>query len=160
MSTLQEYMSNQTNCVDLWKLGKCAWDQELGKMESVFCIMRWCLSTLGSLKYILHVAYSISVCIFLKLVRYYLLYYVVLNLITVIKMNMIDEVPCSSGTPKTNTVKIWHQISCRECGEVSASVKFIPDDLYRGLNCFQSFLQTCTEVSAAPKINYPNSEII
>jgi len=40
-------MSNHTNCIDPWTFGKCAWDQELGTKECVFCIMR-CLSTLES----------------------------------------------------------------------------------------------------------------
>ena len=43
------------------KLGKSAWDQELGKIECVCHIMRWCQSTPGSPKYILPVAESISV---------------------------------------------------------------------------------------------------
>jgi len=38
---------NRTNCVDLWKLGKSAWEQELGKINCVFRIMRWYLSTRG-----------------------------------------------------------------------------------------------------------------
>jgi hypothetical protein len=42
------------------KLGKSAWDQEVGKIECVFRKMRWCLSTPGSHKYILPVAESIS----------------------------------------------------------------------------------------------------
>jgi len=57
---------NHTNCVDLWKLGKRAWDQELWKIQCVFhCLMRWCLSTLGSPKYILPVAIVMgrTVCI-------------------------------------------------------------------------------------------------
>jgi hypothetical protein len=53
-------MMNHTNCFDLWTLSKCACDQELGKTECVFCILRWCLSTPGSSKYILPVTDSIS----------------------------------------------------------------------------------------------------
>jgi len=34
---------NHTYWVDLWMLGKSAWDQELGKTDCVFRIMRWCL---------------------------------------------------------------------------------------------------------------------
>jgi len=33
-------MMNHTNCVDLPKLGKSAWDQELGKIGFVFRIVR------------------------------------------------------------------------------------------------------------------------
>jgi hypothetical protein len=50
-------MRNHTKCVDLWHLGKSVWDQEQWKIQCVFrCLMRWCLSTLGFLKYILSVA--------------------------------------------------------------------------------------------------------
>jgi len=53
----QECLMNHTSCMDLWKLGKSAWDQELWKIQCVFCcLMRWCLPTLGSPKYILPVA--------------------------------------------------------------------------------------------------------
>jgi len=54
-------MMNRTNCFNLWKLGKSAWDRVLEKIECVFFGMRWCLSTPGSSKYILPVAESISV---------------------------------------------------------------------------------------------------
>ena len=42
------------------KLGKSAWNQELGKIECVLHMMSWCVSTPGSLNYILPVAESIS----------------------------------------------------------------------------------------------------
>ena len=61
MKARQECLRNHTHCVDLWKLGKSAWDQELRKIQCVFrCLMRWCLSTPGSPIYILPVAQSIS----------------------------------------------------------------------------------------------------
>jgi len=44
----QECMRNHTNCVDPSKLNKCAWAQELGIIQCLFLIMRWCLSTLQS----------------------------------------------------------------------------------------------------------------
>jgi len=57
MKAQQECLRNHTNCVDLWKLGKSAWDQELWKIQCAFCcLMRWCQSTPGSPKYILPVA--------------------------------------------------------------------------------------------------------
>jgi len=59
-NTWQECVMTHTNCVDLLKLSKSAWDQELGKIECVFCIMRWCLSSLGFPIYILRVAQSVS----------------------------------------------------------------------------------------------------
>jgi len=56
---------NHTNCVDLRKLSKSASEQDLGKIECVFHIMRWCLSTPRSTprspKYTLPVAESVSV---------------------------------------------------------------------------------------------------
>jgi len=51
---------NHTNGVDLQQLGKSAWDQQLGKIDCVFCIMR-CLSTLEFPKYIPPVAQFISI---------------------------------------------------------------------------------------------------
>jgi len=57
----QQCVRNCTNCVNLWKLSKCARDQELGKRECVFSIMRWCLSTPGSPIYILPVIECILV---------------------------------------------------------------------------------------------------
>jgi len=56
----QECVRNHMNGVDLLKLGNSAWDQQLGKIEYVIRIMWWCLSTLGSPKYILPVAEPIS----------------------------------------------------------------------------------------------------
>ena len=35
------------NCVDLRNRGKSDWDQKMGKIQCVFRIMRWCLSTPG-----------------------------------------------------------------------------------------------------------------
>jgi len=54
-------MMNHTNCVDISKLGKGVWDQQLWKIEFGFRIMRWCLSNLGSAKYILPVDESVSI---------------------------------------------------------------------------------------------------
>jgi len=59
-------MRNNTFFVDLWKLGKTVWNQELWTIQCVFCCwMRWCLSTLGFPKYILPVAIvkGITVCL-------------------------------------------------------------------------------------------------
>jgi len=58
MNAWQEWMRIHTDWVDLRKLGKSAWDKELGK---IVCIIRWCLSTPGSPKYILPFAESITV---------------------------------------------------------------------------------------------------
>ena len=52
---------NHSKCLDLWMLRKSVWDQEVGKRDCVLHIMRWCLSTLGSPKYMRPAAESISV---------------------------------------------------------------------------------------------------
>jgi hypothetical protein len=49
-------------------------------------------------------------------------YYDVANLVTVTKINMIDEMPCGYGTLQTTGVKIWHQVSRRACAAVSAAL--------------------------------------
>jgi len=51
---------NHRNCVALGKFCKSAWNQQLGKIECVFCIMK-CLSTVESPKHILPVAGTISI---------------------------------------------------------------------------------------------------
>ena len=38
-------------------------------------------------------------------------YYKVTNLVTVTKMNMIDEMPCAYGTLRTTALRIRHQVS-------------------------------------------------
>jgi hypothetical protein len=40
MNAWEEYVRIHTNCVDLQKLGNSAYDQELGKIECVFHILR------------------------------------------------------------------------------------------------------------------------
>jgi len=73
-------------------------------------------------------------------------YYDVPNLVTVAKTNMTDKMPCGCGTLRTTGVRIWHQVSCRACAEVSAALEVScgpvlrsqlllksPTDLRRGL---------------------------
>jgi len=36
---------------------------------------------------------------------------------------MIDKMWCGYGTLRTNSVRIWHQVSLRACAEVSAALK-------------------------------------
>jgi len=38
-------------------------------------------------------------------------YYDVVKLVTVTKMNIIDEMPCGYGSVRTTAVRIWHQVS-------------------------------------------------
>ena len=48
---------------------------------------------------LVHLHYScIPVCICIERLREYMPYYVVANLVTVTKTNMIDEMPCGYGT--------------------------------------------------------------
>jgi len=54
-------MMNSKNCLVLWHFSKCGWDQELGKIDCIFRIMRWCLCIPGSPKYIFPLAQSVSV---------------------------------------------------------------------------------------------------
>ena len=59
--TLPAHKRNHTNCLDPWRLGKSAWGQKLGRIESVFCIMRWCLSVPAFPKNVIPVVPSILV---------------------------------------------------------------------------------------------------
>lgn len=57
MKTWQEWLRNDSNCLDLWTLTKCARDRHLGKIHCPFCcLMRWCRWTLLFPKYILRVS--------------------------------------------------------------------------------------------------------
>jgi len=49
---------NTANCVELYNWSKSTWRQELGKIDCVCQIMRWCPSTLGLQKSILLVPES------------------------------------------------------------------------------------------------------
>jgi len=50
-------------------------------------------------------------------------YYDIVNLVTVTKTNMIDEMPCGYQTLKTTGVRICHQVSRRAWAEVSAALE-------------------------------------
>jgi len=50
-------------------------------------------------------------------------YYKVANLVTLTKMNIIDEMPYGCGTLKTTGVRTWHEVSCRACEEVLAALE-------------------------------------
>ena len=93
----------------------------------------------------------VSVCIYIERLRQYMPYYDVANLVTVTKMNMIDEMPC--GMLRTTGVRIWHQVSRRACAEVSAALQvscgpvlrsqllsMCPADLCRGLSSSKIWL--------------------
>ena len=51
-------------------------------------------------------------------------YYDVSNLVTVTETNMIDKMPCCDRTLRTTGVRLQHQVSCRACAAVSAAPKF------------------------------------
>jgi len=71
--------------------------------------------------------------------RYYMPYYKWSNLVTVTKTNMIDEVHCGYGTVEITGVRIWHQVSCRACPEVTAALEVSH--------------RACAEVSAALEVS-------
>jgi len=60
-------------------------------------------------------------------------YYEVANLVTVTKMNMIDEMPCAYGTLRTTALRIRHQVS-RRAAQRSQLRSKSPTDLRRGLS--------------------------
>jgi len=49
-------------------------------------------------------------------------YYDVANLVTVTKTNMINEIPCGCRTLRTGAVKIWREVACRACVDISAAL--------------------------------------
>jgi len=61
MHAWEDCMRNHTNCVDLWRLGMSAWDEEQRKILCEFHIMRWYISSSWSPQYILPVTEFISV---------------------------------------------------------------------------------------------------
>ena len=57
---------------------------------------------------------------------------------TLTKTTLIHEMPCGYGTLKPTAVRIWHQVSCRAAQGSHAAL----------------------EVLAAPKFDYPISQIL
>ena len=53
LNARQVWVRNNTKLVDPWYLSKSTWVQVLGETECEYCIMRRCLSNLGSCKFIL-----------------------------------------------------------------------------------------------------------
>jgi hypothetical protein len=74
ISAWHEYMRNYTHYMDIWMLCNSTWHQVWGMLDTVFYIMRWCLSTSGSLKWILLVTDS-SCIIPVSLLSQYLCIY-------------------------------------------------------------------------------------
>jgi len=95
----------------------------------------------------------VSVDIQIHLDSYYVPYHNVANFFVIVKdqcetkTNIIDQMPCSYGTLRTTTVRIPHQVSS------------LHRTLCSSLSCYQSLRQICTEVTAAPKFDYPISQI-
>ena len=96
---------------------------------------------------------SVSKCMYPERLRQYMPYYAVANHMTVTKMNMINKMPGGCGTLITTTVRIWYQVSCRACAEVSAAREVScrsalmshvllksPADLRRGVTSFNLWL--------------------
>ena len=48
-------------------------------------------------------------------------YYDAGNLVTGIKTNIINNMPCGCGTLRTTVVRIWHQVFRRACRAVSVA---------------------------------------
>jgi len=63
-------------------------------------------------------------------------YYDVVNLVTVIKMNIMDEMPCGYGLLRTMAVRIWYQVFCKAAQQSQLLLKS-PMDLRRGLSSFK-----------------------
>ena len=91
--------------------------------------------------------------------QYCMTYDDVLNLVTVTKMNLKDEMPCGYGTLRTTALGIWHQVSHR-AEQMSQLLSKSSPDLRRGFSCSRSLLLTGAEVSAAPKCDYRVSHIL
>jgi len=59
-------------------------------------------------------AARLTICIYIKRNKSCMPYYDVANLVSVTKMNMIDEMPCGYGTLRTTTtVRVWYIVSHR-----------------------------------------------
>jgi len=75
-------------------------------------------------------------------------YHNVANLVTVTKMNMIDEMPSGYGTLRTTAVRIWHPVSCR-AAQRSQLLSKSPADLRRGLKYFNRSLPYMSNLVAS-----------
>jgi len=136
-------MMNHTHCVDLWTLGKSVW----GSAQTKWIYDAWqeCMRPRAGKDWVgisynermpiypgvskihiacrwVHLRYPcISKCIYIERLRKYMPYYDVANLVTVIKTNMIDEMPCGCETLRTTGERIQHKVACRARTEVSAA---------------------------------------
>jgi len=52
-----------------------------------------------------------------------MVYYEVVNLVSITKTNMINEMPCGCGTLRTTAVRIRYHVSRRACAEVAAGLE-------------------------------------
>ena len=76
----------------------------------------------------------LTVCIYIEILKEFMPYYEVANLVTITKMNMIDEMACAYGMLRTTSVKIPHQVS-HQGAQWSPLLLKSPTDLRRGLSC-------------------------
>jgi len=86
-------------------------------------------------------------------------YYDVANLVTFTKMNIIDEMRCAYRTFWTTNERILQPVPCWAV-QGSQLRLMSPTDLCHGFHCSWSLLQTCAEVSAAPKFDYLIGQIL
>jgi len=72
-------------------------------------------------------------------------YYDVVNLVTITKMTMIDEIPWSYGTLRTTAVRIWLQDSHRAAQRSQLLLKSLAD-LHRGPSCSRIWLSYMSSI--------------
>jgi len=76
----------------------------------------------------------LSIYIYFESHGTYMPYYDVVNLVTVIMMNLINEIPCSCRTPRTTALRIRHQVTCRAAQRSQLLSKSAPV-LHSALHC-------------------------
>jgi len=86
--------------------------------------------------------------IYIDFNRYYMPYHDVVNLVTVTKMNMIAETPCSYGNLRITAVTIQDHVSCRAV-QRSQLLMMSSEDLCRGLSCSKIGLSCKTNIGAS-----------
>jgi len=76
--------------------------------------------------------------------RQYMPYYEEANRVTLTKTNLIHQMRSGHGTIKTSAIRIWHKVSRRAAQKSQAALEVSAD----------------LEVLAAPKLDYPISQIL
>ena len=137
------------------------WETDFSATTASKCISKFSqLASPGAPLIMLKVpsAARLTVSIYIERLRYYMSYYDVANLVTVTKIDMIDEIPSSYGTLRITDVRIQHQVS-RRAVQRSQLLSKPPSNLRRGRSYSRSLLLTCTEVIPAPHFECSISHI-